>query len=181
MTILIPLADGFEEIEAIAGIDVLRRAGLNVITAFLNEKEVIGSHDITIVADMSIDLISVDEIDGILIPGGMPGAKNIAEDKRMLDVIKGLNTKQNMIAAICAAPIALEAAGVIDGKMATSYPGFDKEMTSCIYKEDRVVIHGNIITARGPGVALEFAIAVVEYLVGKGKATELKKAMLADF
>lgn len=181
MKILIPLADGLEEIEAITNIDVLRRAGIEVITAGLNDLEVTGSHDIVIKADRLIDEVRAEEFDGIILPGGMPGSTNLRDNDKVIKLVQKLNTDGKLVAAICAAPIALEKAGVIRNRKATSYPGFDREMVSCDYLEERVVVDGNLITGRGPGVALEFAITVVQYLLGEEKAAELKEGMLANF
>lgn len=109
MKILIPLAEGFEEIEAITSIDVLRRAGIEVITSSLTEStEVMGSHDVKVTADTTLDKVSVDNLDGILLPGGMPGSANLKDDIRIIKLIKRLNKKSGLIAAICAAPIVLE-------------------------------------------------------------------------
>lgn len=181
MKILIPLADGLEEIEAITNIDVLRRAGIEVITAGLNDLEVTGAHDIVIKADRLIDEVRAEEFDGIILPGGMPGSTNLRNNDKVIKLVQKLNTDGKLVAAICAAPIALEKAGVIRNRKATSYPGFDREMVSCDYLEERVVVDGNLITGRGPGVALEFAITVVQYLLGEEKAAELKEGMLANF
>ncbi|MDI3547583.1 MAG: protein deglycase [Halanaerobiales bacterium] len=181
MKILIPLADGLEEIEAITNIDVLRRAGIKVITAGLNDLEVTGAHDIVIKADRLIDEVRAEEFDGIILPGGMPGSTNLRDNDKVIKLVQKLNTDGKLVAAICAAPIALEKAGVIRNRKATSYPGFDREMVSCDYLEERVVVDGNLITGRGPGVALEFAITVVQYLLGEEKAAELKEGMLANF
>ncbi len=179
MNILIPLADGLEEIEAVTCIDVLRRAGIDVITTGLNNKKIKGSHDIIIEADKKIDEIKAEDFDGIMLPGGMPGTENLKNNKKVLKVINSLYEKNKLVAAICAAPMVLEKAGILKGHNATSYPGFDKEMPSCEYQEERVVIDSNLITARGPGVALEFALAVVSYLAGEEKSSTLKEQMLA--
>lgn len=178
--VLIPLAEGFEEIEAVTNIDVLRRAGIEVVTVSLNSLKVRGDHGILITADKKIAQVNVDEFDGILLPGGMPGADNLRNNAKVLDYVKKINDKGGLVAAICAAPIVLEAADLLDGKRATSYPGFDKEMQSCKYLEDRVVRDGNIITGRGPGVAMEFALTIVEYLKDKKAAEELKRSMLVE-
>lgn len=177
MKILIPLANGCEEIETITNIDVLRRAGIDVITTSLNNKLVKGAHDIEIKADTSIGEININDFDGILLPGG-PGYTNLRDDNRILEAIKKLYENNKLVAAICAAPIVLAKAGVIDKKKATSYPGCDKEMIGCVYSEERVVVDGNIITGRGPGVSIEFALKVVEYLVGDEKVRELKEGLL---
>lgn len=178
MNILVPLANGVEEIEAITNIDVLRRANINVITAALEKKEVKGSHDIIIKTDINISDIDPEKIDGIFLPGGMPGAVNLKRDKRVIEIIQQMDKENKLLSAICAAPIVLEKAGVLKGKNATSYPGFQKDMPSCNYMEDRVVIDGNIITGRGPGVAMEFALALVRYILGEEDAEKLKNAML---
>jgi 4-methyl-5(b-hydroxyethyl)-thiazole monophosphate biosynthesis len=180
--VIIPLAEGLEEIEAVTNIDVLRRAGVEVTTVCLAEDlKVVGDHGIEITADKNINAVQADDLDGIILPGGMPGAANLRDDERVIELVKNLNKANKLVAAICAAPIVLEKAGVIKDKLVTSYPGFEKEVTSCNYQQDRVVIDENIITARGPGVALEFAIKLVEYLVGSDKAQELKAAMLTNF
>ncbi|CCU80643.1 4-methyl-5(B-hydroxyethyl)-thiazole monophosphate biosynthesis enzyme [Halanaerobium saccharolyticum subsp. saccharolyticum DSM 6643] len=176
--ILIPLAKGFEEIEAVTNIDVLRRAGLDVLTAGIGSREIEGDHEIKIETDIEISDVNAEDFDAVVLPGGMPGAANLRDSNQLRNIIKKLNEDNKLCAAICAAPIVLEAAGILDGKNATSYPGFDKDMTSCNYQEDRVVIDGNLITGRGPGVAMEFAMTLVEYLLDKETKDELEKSML---
>lgn len=179
--ILVPLAQGFEEIEAIAGIDVIRRADVEVITVSLGDLKVKGAHDVVVLADKSIDEIDANEFDGILLPGGMPGSTNLRDDERVINAVKSLNKSGKLVSAICAAPIVLEKAGVLKGKKATCYPGFDEEMPSCSYMDDRVVVDGNVITGKGPGAALEFAFKVVDYLVGEETVNKLKGEMFTDF
>lgn len=179
--IIIPLAQGLEEIEAITGIDVLRRAGVEVTTVSLDDLKVKGAHSIVIVADKSIDEINVDEFDGILLPGGMPGSANLRNDERIINMIKSLDKKGKLVSAICAAPIVLERAGVLKGRNATSYPGFGEEMPSCNYVDDRVVVDNNIITGKGPGAALKFAFEVVNYLMGEKMVNKLKGEMFTNF
>jgi 4-methyl-5(b-hydroxyethyl)-thiazole monophosphate biosynthesis len=176
--ILIPLAPGFEEIEAVTNIDVLRRAGLNVITAGVVGKQIKGDHGIKIEADTTIEEIDSDDLSAVVLPGGMPGAANLRDSGRLLKIIRDINDKGGLCAAVCAAPIVLDAAGILEGKNATSYPGFDDEMPSCNYREERVVIDGNIITGRGPGVAMEFALTIVEYLLDAEARKQLEAAML---
>lgn len=178
--IMIPLAEGFEEIEAVTIIDVLRRADIDVITVALEGFRVKGDHDIIITADENIENIDGDELSGIVLPGGMPGAANLRDNEKLINLIETNFKKENLTAAICAAPMVLEKAGVISNRAATSYPGFEEEMPSCEYQEKRVVVDNNIITARGPGVALEFAYKIVSYILDEDKASELKKAMLAS-
>ena len=179
--IIVPLAYGLEEIEAIAGIDVLRRADIEVTTVSLGDLKVKGAHDIVILADKLIDDIDVDEFDGILLPGGMPGSTNLRDDERVVNMIKSLNESGKLVSAICAAPIVLEKAGVLKGRKATAYPGFDGEMPSCNYMGDRVVVDNNVITGKGPGAALEFAFEVVNYLVGEETVNRLKGEMFTNF
>ncbi len=179
--VVIPLADGFEEIEATTNIDVLRRAGVEVITAALEDLQVRGDHGIIIEADKNIEEINAQNFDGIVLPGGMPGAANLRDDQRVRRLVQKLNEQKKLVAAICAAPIVLEEAGVLAERPATSYPGFEEQLPSCVYQQDRVVVDKNLVTGRGPGVAVEFAIKLVEYLVGQEKAEELKAGMLVNF
>ncbi|MFP4021755.1 MAG: DJ-1 family glyoxalase III [Halanaerobium sp.] len=176
--ILIPLAQGFEEIEAVTNIDVLRRAGLDVVTAGIGSREIEGDHGIKIQTDTEISELSSDDLSAVVLPGGMPGAANLRDSSRLLKIIREINEKEGLCAAVCAAPIVLDAAGILEGKNATSYPGFDDEMPSCNYQEKRVVIDGNIITGRGPGVAMEFAMTIVEYLLDGEERAQLEDAML---
>ena len=178
--ILIPLADGLEEIEAITPVDVLRRAGIEVVTCSLkNDLEILGSHGIKMKADRSIFDVKSNELAGIILPGGMPGSRNLQESQPLLDIIRELAGKKELLAAICAAPIVLEKAGVIEGRQVTSFPGFEDELSSSIYREELIVKDGNIITGRGPGVALDFSYAVLEYLLDERAVLDLKKKMMA--
>lgn len=178
--ILIPLAKGFEEIEAITNIDVLRRAGLDVMTAGIGGIEIEGDHGIKVAADTEISELSSDNLSAVVLPGGMPGAANLRDNGRLLKIIRDVNEKGGLCAAVCAAPIVLDAAGILEGKNATSYPGFGDEMPSCNYREERVVIDGNIITARGPGVAMEFALTIIEYLLDSKERGQLEDSMLVE-
>lgn len=178
MKIIVFLAEGFEEIEAVTCVDVLRRAGIEVTTVALNDVEVTGAHNMIIKADKLIQEINYKDYEGVILPGGMPGATNLRDNEEVINIVKQLYLENKLVGAICAAPIVLDRAGIIEGKKATSYPGFDKEMLSCNYIEDRVVVDKNIITSRGPGIALDFAIKIIEYLIDKDKASEIEKQML---
>ncbi len=176
MRVLVPLAAGFEEIEAVTIIDVLRRASIDVVTAALGEREVAGSHAIRVTADALLDDVKSADYDAVVLPGGMPGSRTLRDDERVLGVLRTFARENKLVAAICAAPIALEAAGVLSGKRATSYPG--NELPSARYAEDRVVVDGALITSRGPGTALEFALALVERLKGTEAAEKLRAGMI---
>lgn len=178
--VLIPLASGFEEVEAVTNIDVLRRASIEVVTISLNSLDVKGDHGIPIIADQRIDQINIDDFDAIVLPGGMPGAGNLRDSPKILEFVRKIYNKDGLVAAVCAAPIVLEEAGILKGNKATSYPGFSDEMPSSEYLEKRVVKDGNIITARGPGVAMGFALTIVEYLKDKKAADDLREAMIVE-
>jgi len=176
--ICVPLAAGFEEIEAITLIDVLRRAGFSVVTSGLDSLQVRGSHNVTVTADITLDEALLGAWDLVVLPGGMPGATNLRDDARIGKLLDQTAKGGGYIGAICAAPIVLDHFGFVRGRKATSYPGFGDQMPGAVYLEDRVVWDGNVITSRGPGTAMEFALAITEMLAGCAKADDLKKQML---
>jgi 4-methyl-5(b-hydroxyethyl)-thiazole monophosphate biosynthesis len=176
--VCIPLANGFEEIEAVTLIDVLRRAGFSVTTCGLNSLQVRGAHNVTVTADTMIDDALNGAWDLVVLPGGMPGATNLRDDARVGKLLEQTAKGDGYVGAICAAPIALARFGFVKGKKATSYPGFENQMPGAEYCEDRVVCDGKVLTSRGPGTAMEFALAITELLAGRAKADELKKQML---
>jgi protein deglycase len=177
--VLVPLADGFEEIEAVTIIDVLRRANLQVTAASLSEEWVTGSHGVSIKADGILKDMLPDEFDAVVLPGGMPGAKHLRENEDLLDILRDMNAGNKWVGAICAAPTVLKAAGVIDNRKITSYPSFEKALNERGYVQEQVVIDGNLVTSRGPGTALAFSLQLVSLLVGEEQAAELTKSMLA--
>lgn len=180
MKVIVFLADGFEEVEALTVVDYLRRMDIVVETVSITEEvKVRGAHDIVVLADRLInEMEDIDTYDGVIIPGGLPGATNLRDDHRVIDIVKQINKKDKLVAAICAGPVVLQQSGIIKGKKVTSYPGFAQELQDGIYKEEPVVKDGNIITARGPALAVDFAIEIVKYLLGDEKAEELKKNIL---
>lgn len=178
---MIHLADGFEEIEAVTPIDVLRRAGCEVITVSVNGRNTVTSRrNVTIMADRLYTETDYEKADMIVLPGGQPGADNLNGHEGLKKQIIRFNDQGKWIAAICAAPLVLGSAGVLNGKNATSFPGTESLLTGAKYTGKSVEVDGNIITGKGPGLALEFSITLVEKLIGKDKAEEVKKAMLAD-
>ena len=178
--ILALLADGFEEIEAITVIDVLRRANVKVDLCSLKEKSIRGAHDIYVKSDITLEN-QLKEYDGLYLPGGMPGAKNLMEDERVQKLIKDYDSKGKLIAAICAAPIALNKAGVIYGKKVTAFPSFKDELINVEFMNEPVVVSGNIITSRGPATALLMAFSILEYLGCSKEVIELKEDMQYNF
>lgn len=165
--IAILLADGFEEIEALTPKDVLSRAGFLCELVSIKESNVVRStHEVCVLADKTIDTCGdFNEYDMIVLPGGMPGSKFLAESDKVIDVIRNFNNQGKFIAAICAAPaLVLSKAGIASGRRITSYPGMDNYLTDSIYVEEPVVQDGNIITSRGPATALAFSYKLVDVL-----------------
>jgi len=179
---LIILADGFEEIEAVTVMDILRRAKIHTQTAGLNPESqfVTGAHGISIATDCSLDQLQSD-FDACILPGGMPGSRNLADSDRVLSLISVMHQEQKLIAAICAAPaLVLSRAGILNHRRATCYPGMDNHFPeTTISCDDAVVIDDNIITSRGVGTALAFALAIVDSLAGKDTADLLRQKTLA--
>ncbi|MFT7053466.1 MAG: 4-methyl-5(b-hydroxyethyl)-thiazole monophosphate biosynthesis [Psychromonas sp.] len=174
------LADGFEEVEAITSVDFLRRAGIEVILTSIAELKVTGSHDIVILADITLDALQ-DDLDGIILPGGMPGAANLAQSKALITFIGKMSKSNKLLAAICAAPaLVLGGSGLLEGRQFTCYPGFENEISGANFSTGSVVLDGNILTSRGPGTAAEFAIAIIEYLLGIEAANAVKKSTLQN-
>jgi len=179
--VMIHLADGFEEIEAITPIDVLRRAGCEVVTVSISGKNSVTSRrNVTVLADRQFSELNYDQADMIILPGGQPGANNLNSHEGLKQQIVKFNNNGKWIAAICAAPLVLGSAGILKGKNATCFPGTEPQLTGAICTGKAVEVDGNIITGKGPGVALQFSLTLVEKLIGKAKADELRVAMIAD-
>jgi protein deglycase len=174
--VLVPLANGFEEIEAVTVIDVLRRANVEVVVGSLAGDMVEGAHGLQLAADRPLAAVAAADFDAIVLPGGQPGSRNLRADDRVRELVQALARAGKIVAAICAAPTVLEAAGVLQGKRATAFPG--EELPSADYSFDRVVEDGNVITSRAAGTAMEFALTLVRRLAGHRAATELRQRML---
>ncbi len=172
------LADGFEEVEAMAIVDVLRRAEIDVTIAGLHEGPVRSARNVKVIPDGSIDSVNAKDYSMLVLPGGQPGSDNLNADDRVLNLIKEFNDSGKLTGAICAAPYVLANAGILEGKHATSYPSYSARLGAALYEEKTVVTDGNILTSRGPGTALCFALAIVERLAGKEKAGQIKEGML---
>lgn len=173
------LATGFEEIEAITVIDVLRRAEVDTTIVGVGSRSITGAHGIAVLADRSIDELGDDEFDVIVVPGGQPGANNLRDDPRVQALLTAQHARGGQLAAICAGPIALAKAGVLHRRAVTSYPGYATQLGDVDYREDDVVQDGELVTSRGPGTALVFALALVARLVGEDEAADLGARMLA--
>lgn len=174
--VLIPLAEGFEEIEALATADVLRRADLEVVLAGIPGTIVKGRSGIKIVADMKIEDVDHKEFDCVVLPGGDPGYVNLGRSKKVFDIINEFNDQEKVIAAICAAPSILGKMGILDNRRATIYPGMEREIPRP--RSAKVVVDDHIITSEGPGTAFDFALEIIKKLLGKGKANEVRKALV---
>ena len=178
--IIVPISNGFEEIEAITIIDICRRANIEVTIAAVENLETIGAHGIKITADTSIENINCNDFDMIVLPGGLPNAFTLAENEKVQSLLKEFKEKKKKIGAICAAPYALHKAGVLN-KNFTCYPSFEQKIKLDGYQaNDSVVIDENIITSRGPATAMNFALEIVNILCEKDIYTSVKNGLLAN-
>ncbi|MEE8055263.1 MAG: DJ-1 family glyoxalase III [Gammaproteobacteria bacterium] len=179
-TVLVPLADGCEELEAVTIVDILRRAGIDVVTAGLDDQLVRASHGVRIMPDTNLDEALTRDYDMVVLPGGLPGADNLNEDPRVKELLKKMANSERFTAAICAAPKVLANAGLLRGKKATAYPGSLDSVNhqAQLVSGDAVVRDGKVITSRGPGTAMDFALALIEALTGKAKRDEVERALV---
>lgn len=173
------LAEGFEEIEGLTVVDLLRRAGICVeMISITGQKEVKGSHNITVLADCLYEEGIGEGLDGIVLPGGMPGTRNLGNHAGVIGVVRAFAAAGKLVAAICAAPSVLGKAGILAGKQAACYPGFEEELEGANVGYEEVAEDGNIITSRGMGTAIPFALTLVSYLTTGQKAKELADAVI---
>ena len=183
-SVLLPLAEGFEEVEAVALIDVMRRGGIEVRVVYLEDelhgRLVTGANGITVQADMSIKNVISDDFDMMVLPGGLGGTYALAEHARVIELLQEFKANK-IVGAMCAAPFVLKKAGVL-GNDYTCYPGVEDEIDHPGYRDDmKVVTDGNVMTSRGPGTAVSFGLAIVERLVGKESMQAVKDGMLLDY
>ena len=177
------IAEGFEEIEALCPLDIMRRAGLDVVTVGIGGKQITGAHKITVATDMSdeeYDNLTNKSADMIFLPGGMPGTVNLANSHTVMSAISVAAQEQKYIAAICAAPSILGDMGLLEGKEAICYPGFEARLKGARISEKSVVLDGKILTAAGMGVALKMGLVIVSIFCGEEKSQSLAKAIIAD-
>ena len=170
------MADGVEEIEALTVVDLARRAGIDVdMVSIMGKNEIDGSHKIKFEADLLLEDINDDDYDGLVCPGGLKGTQNLMGDERVADLIRKFYANGKLTAAICAAPTVFGAAGILEGKKATCYPGKEDGLIGAVKLTDKVVKDGSIITSRGMGTSIDFGLAIVEYLIDSDAADELAK------
>ena len=176
------LATGFEEVEGLTAVDVLRRAGIDAKTVSVTgEKTVVGAHGIAVEADILFEEADHEKCEMIVLPGGMPGALNLSEHKGLTDQIRAFaESADKKVAAICAAPMVLAGCGVLDGRDATIYPGMEDHLRGANHTGESVTVSGNIITGKGPALAMEFALALVEALKGEKARADIAKGLLFD-
>ena len=178
-SVIVPLAQGCEELEAITIVDLLRRAGIEVVTAGLDEQPVRASRGVVLVADMTLDAALQKDYDMVVLPGGLPGADHLKNDARIIRLLVQMKEADKYTAAICAAPAVLAEAGLLDGKRATSYPGSldTGGVPGLDYVEQPVVVDGKVITSRGPGTAMDFALELISTLSGTRVRDEVEAGL----
>ena len=177
--VLIFMAEGHEEIEALTVVDLLRRAGIEIETVSITgDKKVKGSHGITTLCDKFIENVNFEEADMLVLPGGMPGTLNLGLCEPLMDQIHGFNTSGKKLAAICAAPTVFGKAGLLEGKKATCYPGMEGDLIGAKVSADSVCHDGNIITSRGLGTAIPFALEIIKTFQGEEEAEKIAKSVV---
>lgn len=173
------MADGCEEIEGLTVVDLLRRVGLSIdMVSIQNSVSVTGSHGITFQADTVFENADFETYDAIVLPGGMPGTLNLGEHAGVCSVIKKFAAEGKLVCAICAAPSVLGAAGILNGRKATCHPGFEGKLIGAATSEETVVTDGNIITSRGMGTSIDFALAIISYLKDEATVADLKTKLV---
>ena len=176
---LVLLANGFEEVEAVTPIDYLRRAGAEVTVAGVGGSAIKSSRGLVVQADVQVSALGAETWDAVVVPGGMPGAANIAADAASVKLIKSQAAADRLIAAVCAAPaVVLAPLGLLSGRRFTCYPGMEKDVSGARWSDERVVVDGNVITSRGAGTAGEWALEIVSKLFGTEAAAKISKAVL---
>lgn len=178
MRIIAMMADGFEEAEAVNVIDIVRRAGYEIdLVSISNKKEVKSARNITVFADKLLRECDPDSYDAVFLPGGA-GVEKLKNNDKVIEIVKAYDKEKKIIIAICAAPLVLEKAGIINGKKVTSYPSVKDELSNVIYLTDKVVIDGNIITSRGFGTSIDLGLKIVEIVSGKSLSDKLRETIV---
>lgn len=173
------LADGFEEIEALTVVDLLRRAELDIKTVSVKaDRLVMGAHKVQLVADLVMEDVDYDQSQAFVLPGGMPGTTNLSKNKTLMELLVRANSEEKMIAAICAAPTIFGDLGFLEGRKAVCYPGFESKLKGAIIVEESVVRDGHIITSKAAGTAVEFSLKLIKHLKSKEDSMNIKRAIL---
>jgi len=176
------LASGFEEVEALTTVDLLRRVGITVDMVSISSKlEIEGGHGIQVKGNRKIKELDFEKYDALILPGGMPGTINLGENKLLMDALVKHNQKEKLVAAICAAPSLLGKLGILNGKKACCYPGFEKELLGANVTNHAVETDGNIITSQGVGTAIDFALAIITTLADEERSSQCAKNIIARF
>jgi len=177
-TVLVPLAQGSEELEAVTVLNILRRAGIEAVSASLDGQPIRGARGTMLIPDTSLDEALKRSFDMVVLPGGQPGSSNLKADARIIKLVQRMAAEDRYVCAICAAPSVLATAGVLDGKRATSFPGSLDPFPKVSRQPQAVVEDGKLITSRGPGTAMDFALTLVERLAGKAKRDEVETGLV---
>ena len=173
------MADGCEEIEGLTVVDIVRRAKMEIVMiSITGKREVTSSHQVTFLTDALAAEVDDDTLDGIVLPGGMPGTLNLQADETVNKVIRQFAAEGKLVCAICAAPSVLGAAGILEGKWATCHPGFEEKLTGAKVEEKEVVVDGNVITSRGMGTAIPFALEIVRYFADDETVEQVRKGLV---
>lgn len=176
--VLVLFAEGSEELEAVTIVNILRRAGISVTLAGLTAGALRGSRNITLQPDTTLDAVLHDPFDMVVLPGGLPGTTHLRNDARVIQLVQYMAQQGKQVAAICAAPSVLAAAGLLDGKRATCYPSCLDEFPNVLLQTSAIERVGNLTTSRGPGTAMDFALTLAERLAGKTKRDEVEAALV---
>lgn len=173
------MADGCEEIEGLTVVDIVRRAKMEIVMiSITGKREVTSSHQVTFLTDALAAEVDYDTLDGIVLPGGMPGTLNLQADETVNKVIRQFAAEGRLVCAICAAPSVLGVAGILEGKWATCHPGFEEKLTGAKVEEKEVVVDGNVITSRGMGTAIPFALEIVRYFADDETVEQVRKGLV---
>ncbi len=177
-SVLVPLANGSEDLEAVTVLNILRRAGIEAVSASLDGQPIRGSRGTMLIPDTSLDEALKRDFDMVVLPGGQPGTNNLKADARIIKLVQRMAAADRYVAAVCAAPSVLATAGLLDGKRATSFPGSLDAFPKVSRQPQAVVEDGKLITSRGPGTAMDFALTLVERLAGKAKRSEVEAGLV---